>query len=165
MQGTIKGVYKNGQVILEETPNIDGLAEVLVTFTGSIVPQPITSPLDVAARLQELSLLEDGWLNGEGLAPKKQDLQWFATNFENFYHPTLPLPFLYPTITGGVQAEWAGDGYDVSLTVELPAKKAFYQYLDHTNNRVEEMALDLAKGVDWQLLNTKLQTILNALNA
>ncbi len=38
MQSTIKGIYKNGQVALEEAPETSGPVEVLVTFTGGVVP-------------------------------------------------------------------------------------------------------------------------------
>jgi len=162
MPSTIKGIYKNGQVILEETPEINGPAEVLVTFTGDVVLRKALNPLDITERIKELSLLQDGWLNGEGMAPKKEELQWFSNIFESCYDTALPLPYLYPAVNGGVQAEWVNGNYDVSLNVDLKNKKAFYQALNHTNDHVDEITLDLVKREDWQLLNTKLLTVLKA---
>ncbi|HMR84924.1 MAG TPA: hypothetical protein PKE30_17380 [Niabella sp.] len=37
MLTTIKGVYNNGQIILEELPETDKPVEVLVTFTEKVV--------------------------------------------------------------------------------------------------------------------------------
>ncbi len=162
MPSTIKGIYENGRVILDETPETNGPAEVLVTFTGGIIPRNATGPLNIAKRLNEISLLQDGWLNGGGIAPKKEDIQWFSVVFENSYDSSLPLPYLYPTINGGIQAEWINGDHDVSLNIDLESKKAFYQALNHTNDNVEELTLDLKRREDWQLLNKKLLTILKA---
>jgi hypothetical protein len=38
MLNTVKGIYKNGHVILEETPETDEPMEVLVTFTKILRP-------------------------------------------------------------------------------------------------------------------------------
>jgi hypothetical protein len=156
MLGAIKGIYKNGQVILEETPETEGPVEVLVTFTGALKQQYKNPAKDIASRMDELALLQDGWLNGEGLAPKKEDLALFLIMFEQFYDAFLPLPHLYPTPAGGLQAEWANGSSDISLTVDFTAQKAFYQFLNHTSGRVEEFDINLADKAGWQLLNTRL---------
>jgi hypothetical protein len=114
---------------------------------------------DIANRLKELSLLQNGWLNGEGVAPKKENLDWLLGAFENYYDSTLPIPYLYPTVDGGIQAEWTNEHYDVSLNIDLKTKKAFYQELNHDTDATEETTLLLNRGEDWQLLNNKLQSI------
>jgi hypothetical protein len=38
MLTTVKGIYINRQVVLEETPETAGPVEVLVTFTDSVMP-------------------------------------------------------------------------------------------------------------------------------
>lgn len=62
-------------------------------------------PLDVDAQLDKLAMLPDGWLDGEGVAPSRVGLQWFAAKFAELYPCDLHLPHLYPTLEGGVQAE------------------------------------------------------------
>ncbi len=46
MLNAIKGIYNNGQVILEETPETAEPVEVLVTFTKDIVPTQIKKKLE-----------------------------------------------------------------------------------------------------------------------
>lgn len=40
MLTTIKGIYNNGQIILEELPSTKEPVEVFVTFTQKIEPEP-----------------------------------------------------------------------------------------------------------------------------
>ena len=162
MQGARRGIYNKGQIILEETPEITGPVEVLVTFKGDIIFGRPLDELNINNRLQEFLLLKDGWLNGEGTAPKKQDLEWISASFESLYSKNLPLPYLYPTINGGVQAEWMNENHDISLNINFSNKNAFYQYLNHNNDKVEETTLDLTKQEDWNTLNTNLSTLLKA---
>lgn len=62
---------------------------------------PLAS-LDVPTRLEEFRRLEDGWLEGYGLAPDNAGLDWLSNIFQRGYPVDLPLPYLYPTFTGGV---------------------------------------------------------------
>lgn len=122
----------------------------------------LLDPLDVTNRLDELSKLENGWFNGEGVAPQKADLDWFSELFENHFDTTLPLPFLYPTFSGGIQAEWTTDTYEVSLKIEFDTKTAFYQSLNHKENSEDESTIHLEEEADWKFLNEKLLAILKA---
>jgi hypothetical protein len=115
--------------------------------------------LNIKNRLKELSLLQNGWLNGEGAAPKKENLDWLLGAFENYYNSTLPAPYLYPTVDGGIQAEWTNGRHDVSLNIDLKTKKAFYQELNHDTDATEETTLLLNRDEDWKLLNNKLLSI------
>ncbi|HEY0274369.1 MAG TPA: hypothetical protein VGC22_14345 [Chitinophaga sp.] len=122
----------------------------------------ILDPLDIPTRIEELAKLEDGWLNGEGVAPARQGLQWFSDIFENNYEPTLPLPLLYPTIEGGIQAEWASSKWDITLTINLNDYTGFYHCLNLNSDKTEEYEFDLKQLENWQLLNQKLNTTLKA---
>lgn len=133
----------------------------LVSFE-SIDHISLLDPLDVPSRLEELANLEAGWLNGEGVAMNREDLNWFAELFENNYNPALPLPHLYPTPLGGIQAEWSSEAYDISLNIDLTEKIGFYQSLHHSSDDVNEATLDLTNESDWQLLNQNLTGIFNA---
>ena len=55
-----------------------------------------------SSRLNELRTLEDGWLDGKGVAPSSTGLDWLEQRFVSNYSEELPSPFLYPTAEGGV---------------------------------------------------------------
>jgi hypothetical protein len=122
----------------------------------------ILDPLDITNRLEEIALLEEGWLNGEGVAPKKVDLDWFAEIFESNYDTSLPLPYLYPTPQGGLQAEWTTDKYDVSLNIDFTNKVAVYQALNLLTDEADDLKLKLTEKADWQTMNSKLINISKA---
>lgn len=42
-------------------------------------------------RIEEIRQLKDGWLDGAGLAPRNDHLDWFVAAFERHYPDDLPL--------------------------------------------------------------------------
>lgn len=48
-------------------------------------------------RSDETRQLMDGWLDGAGLAPRSDRLDWFVAAFERHYPDELPPPRIYPT--------------------------------------------------------------------
>ena len=74
MSMTVKGVYRNGHVVLLETPNGVEEAEVVVTF-----PDTASSPVDATARearrqLALTRLREGGWNLGGAPYPSRDEL-------------------------------------------------------------------------------------------
>lgn len=116
-------------------------------------------PLDVAARMEELAELQDGWLDGKGHAPERSVLNWLARSFEVNFDPDLPLPYLYPTAEGGVQAEWSIDNWEVTLDIDLLKQTAEYQALQLTTQACTECVLDLSQPSAWQQLNDSLKQL------
>lgn len=116
-------------------------------------------PLDVTARVNELAELKNGWLNGKGLAPEKSALDWLARSFAMNFDPDLPLPYLYPTPEGGIQAEWSIANWEVTLDINLQQKTAEYQALQLLNQRCDECVLNLAEQGDWQEFNASLKQL------
>lgn len=116
-------------------------------------------PLDVAARMEELAELQDGWLDGKGHAPERSALSWLARSFELNFNPDLPLPYLYPTAEGGVQAEWSIADWEITLDINLQNKTAEYQALHLATQRCNEYALNLAQPDDWGRLNADIQQL------
>jgi hypothetical protein len=116
-------------------------------------------PLDVTLRLAELGELVDGWLNGEGLAPKRDGLQWLSEEFERSYDFDLPLPHLYPTPEGGMQAEWMFGREDVSLNIDLNRKVGIYNRLNLDTDDAEDAEIALDDDTGWQKLNELLTTL------
>jgi hypothetical protein len=117
-------------------------------------------PLDVESRLEELAELNPGWLDGKGLALDRNSLQMLARDFENCFDPTLPLPYLYPTAEGGVQAEWSINQWEISLEIDLRQRSAQYQALFLPDQHTEEALFNLADQADWLLLSSALGAIL-----
>ena len=114
-------------------------------------------PLDIHGRLDELRRLEDGWLDGDGKAPGSDELEWLATCFDHHYPDDLPLPYLYPTAEGGVQAEWSLSDCEISLEVNLDARRADWHRLNletHTDNVRE---LDLDNDNDWAWIASEIR--------
>ena len=76
-------------------------------------------PLDVSARLDEFRTMQDGWLDGTGNAPGPAGLDWFSDSFERLFSDDLPLPHLFPTTEGGIEAEWSLGARSVIFDIDL----------------------------------------------
>jgi hypothetical protein len=145
---SIKGIGRfNEQDKLEGFELIEGIS--------------IIDPLDVFLRLEEISTIKNGWLNGEGLAPSKENLNWFATMFEGHFNMNFPLPYIFPTPSGGIQAEWTIHNVEISLTVNLDSKVSLYHQLNHNDDLElsDEIALDEPES--WEKLNSYLNAVVS----
>lgn len=121
-------------------------------------------PLDIETRLEELALLQDGWLDGKGLALDRPSLIRLAQAFDEGFNPELPLPHLYPTPEGGVQAEWTLGHWEVSLEITLPGLSAEYQAVHTASGETNEqrLSLNIEEGTDWAVLNETLAQLQEA---
>ena len=116
-------------------------------------------PQDVTLRLEELSKLQDGWLDGRGTAPHKDSLPKLAKLFDTSFDSDLPLPFFYPTPEGGLQAEWNLGDWSVTLEIALPGMNADYQALNLGTGASRELAFSLASSDEWARLNANLKEL------
>lgn len=116
--------------------------------------------MNISQQIEEIALLKDGWLNSNGLAPNAESLKWLTTEFETKYDPSLLAPFLYPTAEGGVQAEWSGNNWEISLEIDLSSKKSEFQAVYIHSKEVLEKDIDLGAMAGWTELN---QTLLKLL--
>jgi hypothetical protein len=83
------------------------------------------------SRISELKLLEDGWLDGEGKAPDHAGLDKLEKIFTKRLEGCVQ-PRLYPTIEGGISAEWdvsPAGGTDATLEVNLTNLQASWHVL------------------------------------
>jgi hypothetical protein len=121
-------------------------------------------PLDIETRLEELAQLQDGWLDGKGRALDRASLIRLAQAFDERFGTDLPLPHLYPTPEGGVQAEWTLGRWEVSLEIALPGLAADYQTVHTATGETREQALLLAAedGSGWTALNDALAQLQEA---
>ncbi len=116
-------------------------------------------PLDVVLRLDELSKLQEGWLNGEGVPPSPALLDTLKKAFEDSFDSDLPLPYLYPTEEGGIQAEWTLNGWEISLEFEPEGQKAEYEAINLKDASSQSFELNPADQSGWQRLNEELKSI------
>lgn len=118
-------------------------------------------PLDIETRLEELAQLEDGWLDGKGQGLEQTTLNGLAKAFDEYFDPALPLPYLYPTPEGGVQAEWTMGSWEVSLEINLPSLAAEYQAVHLASGESREMGLLLGPEdtTGWAALNDVLSKL------
>lgn len=116
-------------------------------------------PLDVTLRLEQIAALKDGWLDGKGIAPDTEKLSRLADQFDANFDGNLPLPYLYPTAEGGVQAEWSLNGREVSLEIDLANNLAGYQALNLNDDVCSEFTFALTEHDGWKRLNEALKQI------
>lgn len=116
----------------------------------------ILDPLDVPSRLDEFRNMRDGWLDGEGIAPARAGLDWLAESFERCYPDDAPLPFTYPTPSGGVQFEWSTGRQEISLEVDLQTRQSVWHRLDASTLSDDERELNLEETASWQWIGAQI---------
>lgn len=119
----------------------------------------LLDPQDVPARLDELRLLKDGWLDGKGIAPSAAGLDWLSQTFSEHFPDDLRLPFLYPDAEGGVQAEWSLPPYEITLEIDLVGHRGIWHELNLVTEEeaLQDLSLDEPEG--WQWLAERLRTM------
>ena len=113
-------------------------------------------PLDVPARLDEFRAMQDGWLDGEGLAPRHAGLDWLADALDRHFQADAPLPYTYPTPAGGVQLEWSLGRREISLEIDLTTRRAQWHWADLDSDEDAEVELNLDAAADWEWLGAEI---------
>lgn len=140
--------YKKATRVLLQGVGRFNRSERLLGF-DSVEHVSLLDPLDVPARLEEIALLKNGWLEGKGAAPPKEGLEWLSRTFASQYPDDLPLPYIYPTPEGGIQLEWTLGTTDVSLEIDLIAHSAHWHAMDLPTEEESSRALRLDEPNDW----------------
>lgn len=119
--------------------------------------------MNIPARLKELRNLKDGWLEGKGIAPNHNELDWLAREFEHNYSDELPLPYVYPTEEGGIVLEWMIIPNDVSLEIDLRKHHGewhcFNMNMDMDGEETDTDTFDLNRAKDWGRLVDKIREL------
>lgn len=108
-------------------------------------------PRDVPARLDELRSLQDGWLEGKGVALPDDGLDWLSAAFDQHFPDDLPLPLVFPTAEGGVQAEWSIKPYELSLEIDLTKHAGDWHGLNLQSDvdTTKQLNLDTIQAWEW----------------
>lgn len=152
--------YKEGGKVLLNGVGIFSKNEDLTGFE-SIDSVDLLEPLDTESCLEEFKSLKDGWLDGYGVAPSKDGLDWLISAFDTHFpdQENVPLPHLYPTEEGGVSAEWIIKPWDISLDINLKTRCGYFHCLNLDTENFNESNLDLQNADDWKKL---IEHIVNA---
>ncbi|MGL4942469.1 MAG: hypothetical protein ACRC46_04675 [Thermoguttaceae bacterium] len=116
----------------------------------------VHEPLDVHSRLEDLKVLQDGWLDGDGKALDADGITWCANCFSRFYTVDVPFPLFCPTVEGGVYAEWSFDKIDISLEIDLENRVGHWHSLNVEDQTYTEKDLNLNLPESWTWLCNKL---------
>lgn len=150
--------YKNGTRIL-----LQGIGRYnrndRLQRVESIEHISILDALDIPARLDELRSLKDGWLEGSGIPPSQEGLNWLSCAFEKNYPENLPLPFIYPTEIGGVQLEWSIGLWEITVEIDIDRHTGQWNALNMKTDGEDSRDLNLDDSSDWAWLNTKIETL------
>ena len=101
--------------------------------------------------------MEDGWLDGDGLAPPVQGVFWLASMFARHYRSTAPIPCLYPTEKGNIQAEWDMKRREITLEINLNTHQGYWHELNVNTNVEHEHDLDIDSDGDWAWIAARLE--------
>jgi hypothetical protein len=130
----------------------------LLSF-ASVEHITLLDPLDVGGRIDELKQLKPGWLDGEGSAPDVSGLDWFGAAFDRFFPDELPSPYLYPTVAGGVRAEWSIAPIELSVEVDLAKHIGHCHALNLDDDSEVDRTLNLDVAADWDWLAQKVRDV------
>lgn len=119
----------------------------------------VPDPLDVASRLAELRILDDGWLEGSGAAPPADFLDWLSEAFDRYFPEDLPSPYIFPTPEGGVQAEWSLPNCEASLEIDPRDKNGEWHVLDGETEDETLHELELGDSDGWVELISQIRAM------
>ena len=77
--------------------------------------------MHVPTRLGEFKKIENGWLDGDGIAPNHEGLDWLIGAFKSHFPNEAMLPRTYPTEDGRVRMEWSIKNNAMILEIDLTA--------------------------------------------
>jgi len=150
--------YNDGARVLLQGVGKFNRNERLMGFE-SIEHVSILDALDVSARVDELRAIKNGWLEGRGVAPSHEGLDWLSLTFAQYYPEDLPLPCLFPTEKGGLRAEWSLEPNEASLDINLESHSGEWHVLNMNTDAEDTKTLDLNKADDWKWLVKKIQEL------
>jgi hypothetical protein len=118
----------------------------------SVDETTMLDPLDIPARFDELKLLRNGWLDGDGVPPSSEGLDWLISTMADKYPDLLPLPYAYPLPEGGIQFEWSLGSHEVSLDLDLEKKTGEWHAWDRNADKEEDISINLKDDKDWEFV-------------
>lgn len=103
----------------------------------------------LAAQIDELSNLEDGWMEGKGKAPDKDQLAWASDRLVASFPESLPFPHIGTTPEGGLFLEWIKTPWRISAEFLLPSHRCELQATNTTSGKTMDKDCDLDQAAAW----------------
>ncbi len=104
----------------------------------------------IATRMDELAQMQDGWFEGQGMAPDPEKMAVVADKLVADYPERLILPNIVPTQDGNLLLEWDADGTP-SLDIQLDSFQASFHAFAPNGADIER-DFNLGNAADWQSL-------------
>jgi hypothetical protein len=117
--------------------------------------------LDLGARIDELSHLEDGWMDGTGPGIDQKGAERVSELFASNYDCTLPPPHIFPTEDGELQAEWSTSGYEIILRIDLEDASGQLFVINTVTNSETDFKYDLSEQSSWSIINSLIRGALD----
>jgi len=109
-------------------------------------------------QLKKMLLLEDGWLDGNGLTPSSQGLNWLAGLFALYYNKdNLPPPHLYPAEEGNMQVEWRLGAREITIEIDLKSHSGFWHEMNFDTGSEHECILDIDSEHSWSWMIKRIE--------
>lgn len=129
---------------------------------ASITGLFLLDPLNVQARLYELSFLKDGWYDGKGQVPPNGSLKTLSSMFSENYSEDAPLPRIYPTLDGNISAEWTIADWEVGFEIDMHSMNGTFLAVNASSDNEIEMKVNLNDADGWKCLNDALADLNDA---
>ena len=103
----------------------------------------------LAAKIEDLAALQDGWFDGQGKAPDKDQLAWATDRLVASFPEILPFPHIGPTPEGGLFMEWIHKPWRVSAELLLPTHRCELQATNTVTGNTTDKDCDLDQSGAW----------------
>lgn len=111
----------------------------------------------LVSKIDALASLSDGWLEGNGIAPTSNNLNWLANEVAKFFPETLEYPSVAPTEDGHVIFEWIRPRIRIELEVNFSDQRL---ELYATNLTKEEFVEECFNREHWNGAFSKVSELL-----
>jgi hypothetical protein len=141
--------FSSGEMAIAAGPRSFGTAisPLVVENTDRTSPDPEQAP-DLRDRLSEIGSLEAGWFDGRGAALDRDFVNRAGLVLAQACAAApIPEPYLYPTIDGGLSAEWTLGDWQISARIESRDARVFATAVNARTGESEEEEFALSSSV------------------
>lgn len=118
--------------------------------------------MNLSKRLKEIGMLQDGWFDGDGKAPSRELCLWLDRTLPRLLSATTTRPRLYPTLDGGIEAEWNGQYGSIVASFDWSVKSVNVTHVKHdgetgtdqTFSLVNDDGFSSASRCIWQCITS-----------
>ena len=155
------GYRENVKVLVQGVGRFDRQGRI--SDLESVSRVSLLDPMDIPARLDEFRSMKDGWLEGKGVAPSRLGLDWLSASFESHFPDDLPLPYVFPTPEGGIEAEWQLGTHSAIFGIDINTRRGDWLQFDRRQSDEEHSKeLNLNEDGDWEWMTGEIRRLANS---